>query len=277
MKKRGVGLLWLLVLILLAGVGYYFWQQSRLTPEGADGTVEQPPTAAQAGPDAPEAPASPAPPAVRYPIPEGEQGAPAPESLPKLEESDPVVEERLSGLADGGPLLSILRNENIIRHIVVTIDNLPRKAVAQRLLPVKPAEGRLETEKSPKGLAIAERNYQRYAPFVAVLEQVDAKKLVALYTELYPLFQAAYRDLGYPDGYFNDRLVDVIDHMLTAPEPDGPVLVQQPHILYRYADPELENSSAGHKIMIRIGKDNAQKLKGKLRDIREALTQRPPG
>jgi len=36
---------------------------------------------------------------------------------------------------------------------------------------------------------------------------VDAKKLVSVYVHLYPLFQQAYVGLGYPDGYFNDRLV----------------------------------------------------------------------
>lgn len=279
MKRKGVGFLWLLLLIVLAGAGYYFWQQSRLAQQEPDGAAAPPPDA-QAGPDTPEAtipPTAAAPPAIRYPIPEEEPAAPPAEALPKLDESDPVVEKGLSSLLQGSALLDLLRDENIIRHIVVTIDNLPRKAVAQRLLPVRSAEGRLETEKSPEGLAIAEGNFKRYAPFIGIVEQVDAGKLVALYTDLYPLFQAAYRDLGYPDGYFNDRLVDVIDHMLAAPEPAGPILVQQPHILYRYADPALENSSAGHKIMIRIGKDNAQKVKQKLREIREALTQRPAG
>lgn len=278
MKRKGGGLLWILLLIALAGAGYYFWQQSRVTRQGPDGAAEPPPNS-QAGSETPSAsapPVPPAPPMIRYPIEEDDRSA-APESLPKLEESDPMVEEGLSALVDGDALKNILRDKNIIRHIVVTVDNLPRKTVGQRLLPVQSAQGRLETEKSPEGLAIGEANFKRYAPFIAVLDQVDAGKLVALYTELYPLFQSAYRDLGYPEGYFNDRLVDVIDHMLAAPEPTGPILVQQPHILYRYADPELENSSAGHKLMIRIGKDNAQEVKRKMREIREALTQRPPG
>jgi len=38
-------------------------------------------------------------------------------------------------------------------------------------------------------------------------EKVDAKAFMAVYTRFYPLLQQAYRELGYPKGYFNDRLV----------------------------------------------------------------------
>jgi hypothetical protein len=36
---------------------------------------------------------------------------------------------------------------------------------------------------------------------------VDTRKAVALYVDLYPLFQGAYAELGYPNRYFNDRLI----------------------------------------------------------------------
>lgn len=267
MKKRGVGFLWLLLLVVLAGVGYYFWQQGRKDRQEAP----SPSASAEMAPAQPGEPAPPAPPAIRFPLPESGSGVTS-ESLPKLDESDASVEKGLSALG-GEALLKILRNENIVRNIVVTVDNLPRKVVAQRLLPVKPAEGRLATQKSSKGIAIADDNFKRYAPFVSLLDQLDVAGTVAVYTDLYPLFQTAYRDLGYPEGYFNDRLVDVIDHMLAAPEPEGPILIRQPHILYQYADPTLENSSAGHKLMVRMGKDNAQRVKEKLRQFRQELTK----
>jgi len=42
------------------------------------------------------------------------------------------------------------------------------------------------------------------------------------YFKLYSLFQQSYEDLGYPGQYFNDRLVEVIDDMLRAPEVQAP-------------------------------------------------------
>jgi hypothetical protein len=47
-------------------------------------------------------------------------------------------------------------------------------------------------------------------------------------------------------------------------------------VLYQFADPELEGLSAGQKIMLRMGAENAAKVKAKLREIRRELSARPP-
>jgi hypothetical protein len=88
------------------------------------------------------------------------------------------------------------------------------------------------------------------------------------------LFQQAYIDLGYPGGYFNDRLISVIDDLLAAPEPKSPAYVSQPKVMFTFVDPKLEGLSAGQKILVRIGLDNELRLKAKLRDIRRALTEK---
>ena len=89
----------------------------------------------------------------------------------------------------------------------------------------------------------------------------------------YPLFQQAYRELGYPDGYFNGiRLIVVIDHLLETPDVIEPVALTQPNVMYEYADPELESRSAGQKIMMRMGSENAARVRAKLREIRAVLT-----
>ena len=100
--------------------------------------------------------------------------------------------------------------------------------------------------------------------------------LVAVYIRFYPLFQEQYEKLGYPDKYFNDRLVQVIDHLLATPEVKGPVLLTQTTVLYQFTDPELEKLSAGQKILVRMGGENAALVKTKLTEIRSALVANPP-
>jgi hypothetical protein len=113
-----------------------------------------------------------------------------------------------------------------------------------------------------------ERNAARYEPPAALLRQLDVAALASLYKSYYPLFQRAYEDLGYPHGYFNDRLVAVIDHLLATPESvTAPELVR-PKVFWEYADPELEARSAGQKLMLRVGSANATLLRGKLRELR---------
>jgi hypothetical protein len=49
-----------------------------------------------------------------------------------------------------------------------------------------------------------------------------------------------------------------------------------PHVLYEYADPELQSRSAGQKLLIRMGGENAAKVKAKLRAIREQVAKARP-
>ena len=114
----------------------------------------------------------------------------------------------------------------------------------------------------------AAENAARYAPFVRGLEAIDTARLGALYSRFYPLFQQAYVELGYPGKYFNDRLVEVIDHLLEAPELREPPALTVRHVLLEYADPELESRSAGQKLMMRMGRDNEARVKAKLKEIR---------
>jgi len=64
-----------------------------------------------------------------------------------------------------------------------------------------------------------------------------------VYLRFYPLFQQAYQDLGYPNGYFNDRLVKVIDVLLATPQIAGPIELVRPKVMYAFADPTLESAA----------------------------------
>ncbi len=45
----------------------------------------------------------------------------------------------------------------------------------------------------------------------------------------------------------------------------------QPSVQYKYADERLEKLSAGQKVLIRMGRDNATVVKAKLRELEAAL------
>jgi hypothetical protein len=208
------------------------------------------------------------PPGIQNPLDE-----PAPVTpLPPLPESDPPVKESLDGLF-GRTLEPFLVPKNIVRHTVVTIDNLPRKKTAVQMWPVKPLGGELLANGDAEELTLAPGNYARYQPFVKIVQNTDTAQLVAIYKQYYPLFQQAYADLGYPDGYFNDRLVEVIDHLLATPEIRGPIRLKRPSVNYEFADAELESRSAGQKLLIRIGSENAAVVKAKLQELRQAVAK----
>ena len=238
------------VLALLAAAGYYFVLRPRLEPP-------PPPPASAPRVEAPAAKGEP-----KYPI-----GADA-QPLPKLGESDPALRESIFRLIDPAAVAKFFFLEEIVRRTVATVDALPHETLARRIDPVKPIGGAFLTVGKDDTLSIGPKNYARYVPFVKMAEAIDRPKLVAAYVHFYPLFQQAYVDLGYPNGYFNDRLVEVIDHLLASPEAKEPVLLVTPHVLYEFADVDLEALSSGQKIMVRIGAENAARLKAKLRELR---------
>ena len=225
------------------------------------------PPRTQAPDSASPAPASPPAPKIEHPI-ERVQVDPTSPPQATLDGSDPQIREALASLFKGHKLPELVQPKSLIRNIVATIDNLPRSKAAPRLWPVQPMSGTLSMTNAGDHLIIAADNSARYAPVVALIEAVDTKQLVAIYVRFYPLFQQAYSELGYPDAYFNDRLVAVIDHLLATPQVKTPIALVQPKVLYQYADPDLEALSAGQKAMIRVGPDNAAVLKTKLREIR---------
>jgi hypothetical protein len=245
------------ILAVAAGGGYYLWR------------MLQPPIL----PPMPEptAKSTPAPPAAEPRIEHPIDTAPPTSPLPTLAESDAAIGTALADIIGAASFGQLFVPENLVRHLAATVDNLPRKQVALRLIPVKPVPGPLRTMGQDSTLAISPDNAARYTPYVRVLDAVDAKKLVAVYTQFYPLFQQSYAELGYPSRYFNDRVFEVIDHLLAAPDIKGPIALAQPKVLYEFADPALEDLSAGQKTLLRMGPDNEARVKAKLREIRKAL------
>jgi len=218
------------------------------------------------------APVAPAEPEVQYPV----ETPPAPEPLPALNQSDQPVLKALAGVIGKAPVDQFVVPDDVIRKVVVTIDNLPTTKVAERLRPVKPVTGRFATSGNENALTLDPANYDRYKPMVDLVRSLNEDQLIALYQRYYPLFQDAYENLGHPPKYFNDRVIQVIDHLLGTPELKDPVALAQPNVQFEYADPKFEGRSAGQKVLMRMGSANAAAVKAKLRSLRARLAQQKP-
>lgn len=228
------------------------------------------PTAEPAAP--PAASAAPAAAPAHYPIEAAKPSAAESAPLPDIADSDAPLQDLMASIFAGAPLDRIFHLEQIVPRFVATIDNLPRQTVALSRMSVNPIGGNVETTQADGRILLRADNAARYDTYVRVMDQADTAKLVDAYVRYYPLFQKAYEDLGYPHGYFNDRLVEVIDHLLATPEVAAPIALAQPKVLYEFADPSLEQRSAGQKILMRMGPVNEAHVKAKLRAIRSGIT-----
>ena len=161
--------------------------------------------------------------------------------------------------------------DEFVRKLVATVDALARDDVAARMNPAKPPGGSFVAEGEGDSLVLGAANFARYTPWIELVESLDADETVALYRRLYPQLQKAYEDLGRPDGYFNDRVVEVIDHLLAAPPAPATIALAQPSVYYVFANPALEAESAGRKLLLRMGPGNAARVKAKLKEIRDRI------
>ena len=261
---------WILGIVLVAGLGWWLFWPRQQAGQGAD---EAPVTGAATAPAA-SAPADPAAatpePAIQHPIASDDAAAPA---LPALADSDATAWEALSGLVGGNDALALLIRDHLIQRLVVMVDNLTQPRIATRALAVTPVPGTLGVDASEAGTTLAAANAQRYAPYVQAFTRIDAGRAAATYAHFYPLFQQAYAELG-TQGYFNDRLVAVIDHLLQAPEPAQPPALQlNDSGKYRFVDPALESLSVGQKALVRLGPEQEAAVKAQLRRLRAALAR----
>ncbi len=260
---------WLIAgIVVLAIIVFLLWRANQ-KPEPVVAQAPTPPVETAPAP-APE-------PEVRHPI----ESVPVEplkraEPLPPRTESDATLIEVMTALVGQAALTEFFLPDELVRRFVTTVDNLPRETLPMRVRAVKATPGAFAVAGPETERSIHPDNARRYEPFVRFVEGLNARSLVSVYVHFYPLLREEYLSLGFPKKQFNDRVVEAIDDMLAAPEPEGPIALVQPKVMYRFADPELEGLSAGRKIMIRVGPDNARRLKAKLREIRQVLAGPPP-
>ncbi|MBN2428229.1 MAG: DUF3014 domain-containing protein [Deltaproteobacteria bacterium] len=218
-------------------------------------------------------------PVVRLPVtppPTDQVTAEQEKQLPALEKSDTVLREALTGILPEKNWLDMFIFDHLIRRFVLMVDSLPRPDMSYNRLPLYTPFNRFIPAEYNGALAISPKNYDRYKSFVSLVDKVEMMEAAELYFSYYPLFQEAYRELGYPDGRFNDRFIEVIDHLLATPDIQEPIRLVQPHIRYQYADPKLEALSAGQKLLIRMGNENSGAVLAKLRELRPLLVNFGP-
>ena len=249
-----------IAVVIAAAAGGYYWYGR--TQQAKPPQVEEPVAASPAPAEA----------RIEHPVPADVGSTP----LPDLNDSDKAIGDALGQAVGQDAVASYLVRDGIIRHIVVTVDNLPRQKLPVDKRPIVPVPGTFAAVGDELHATLDSRNFRRYSPMIDVLRRLDMQRLAAVYFRFYPLLQKSYEDLGYPNGYFNDRLVNVIDDLLKTPQIAGPIELARPNVLYVFADQSLESRSAGQKLLLRMGPDNAAVVKAKLAELRSIVTAAPP-
>ena len=213
--------------------------------------------------------------------------APVPQPLPDLDQSDASVVAALKGLNLNG-LVEMVIPQDILRKFVRAVNVIeegkvvtdyrpiasPQGAFAADSFNVKVSGGELGEQQDVEQFRVSPKNYLRYTLFVQVMSALDSDASIALYKHFYPLLNKAHQELGLSKNNFHSVLIRAIDKVLSAPDANGDLLLIHPKVYYEFADPVLEKLPDVHKLMLRMGPDNAEKVKASLRNARVKLLQK---
>lgn len=191
--------------------------------------------------------------------------------LPALDESDKAVAADLLALKWKAGLAALFNQEEMIRHFVVTVDNVAQgQLVAGHQVLVAPKSAYQVDTLSDDRFQVTADNAQRYEPYIQLLESVPARQLLALKQRYQPLLDEAFAELGYPDLTFDQRLRQALDVLLATPSVP-PAELARPSVMYTYADPALEALPEAQKQVLRLSAEQQQRFKAILKTYQQAL------
>ncbi|RUO42495.1 DUF3014 domain-containing protein [Idiomarina aquatica] len=266
-------------IIVIAVIAAVIWwltadKPTEMTPEPAP--QQQQPVTQTVEPEAepepeqePEEPSpAPEPETVAEAAPEPE---PEPESepeLPPLDQSTPTV---LQTLDSSGIVIQPLKSSQLVRDAVVIIDNLRNGTLVRDRTIVQRPDGRFSVMEIDGKLYIDERSYQRYDALVDWFISMDNQALAENFDLFEPLLQDAFAEIGYPDAAVSDALYEAMDVLLATPVPETLVEVEDDEVMYTYANPAYEALPPAQKQLLRMGPDNIERIKDKLRELKQVF------
>ncbi|WP_299493317.1 DUF3014 domain-containing protein [uncultured Shewanella sp.] len=270
-------IIFIIIVILIAGGAYYYFNQQEdnlekmpdesisqpvSTPDEPLDTVAKVPETTTTIIDNEDVPAEVAP-----------QAPAEPEVLPALNNSDQFAYQKAIEIADGMTIQPILNDKNLVRQFVVFVDNLSEGELARNASPIKGPTEKFTVSDVSNKTYIDPDSYHRYDIYADFLSGLNDQQLIVTYKQMSPLFSEALAELGYNDTQFDDRMLKAIDLLLATPIINAPIEVNGVSVNYKFVDPKLEALAGPQKLLIRMGPDNARKVKAALRRLKTQLKQ----
>ncbi|MCF6440448.1 DUF3014 domain-containing protein [Pseudoalteromonas luteoviolacea] len=208
-------------------------------------------------------------PVVTVTEPESRPAEPVEPVLPSLDDSDTSVRDSVASYLSK-QAMELLVTEDMVRRSVVFIDNLAQGKVAKKHYPVsKPADNFMVIEDD---LIITDPNsFERYTPYVNMLNSMSTAQLVRLYEQYKPLISEAYEEIGYNGNEFDYTLQEALGELLETPIPESNLPLIQESVTYKYAYAEWEQLSDAQKLFLRMGPENMKKAKKRLQAFQRAI------
>lgn len=205
--------------------------------------------------------------AERFKLGEDQAPVAAAVVLPVLNDSDAWLQERL--IADAVPWLA---QSDLVRTLAVVLENAARGQLPRKFLGFLAPTGKFTVARSASTLQVDRASYARYNGFVSALQSLPPERAAELFRLIEPLLAEAVRELGEDTATPRQLAYTALGVALATPRVDSAVPLQQPKVVYTYADEALEDLLPLQKQLLRMGPDNLVVVRFWLEDFGAALS-----
>jgi len=181
-------------------------------------------------------------------------------TLPRLDESDQFVRDRISIMSSKEGLQTWLSTDDLLRRSASYLDGLSRGVILGKIFPLSSPESKFATHRDGDIIWLNAGNYERYNATVQILTSIDMKLVAQMFHFSRPLLESAFSELGYQPRQMDGIILTALDQVIGTPVIVEPIQLTRDSVIYKFADPELESLTPLQKQLIRSGPENTQRL-----------------
>lgn len=193
---------------------------------------------------------------------------------PEVTKDDSWVMTQITSLIPNSAVTNLLKQEDIISNFVVFVDNASRGELVAKFSPLQDPGGSFIADEVDGDLLtykLNESSFSRYDMYAELFASLPVEKSLEIYAGLADEIDQAHMELGYESGTFDRKLKRAIGYLIDTPILTDDVTLVAPSAMFQFAEPELESLLAIQKLLLRMGPENQQKVRGKLVELRDSL------
>jgi len=196
--------------------------------------------------------------------------------LPPLDQMDTFLRALLGTLSSSPELASWLTTDDLIRQMANGIDRIANGASPARELSVLKPKGSFAASQRRSEITIDPATYRRFDGLAALVSSLDARAVADAYRTIRPRLDEAYRHLGRTEAGIDAAVTAALQQLIDTPDVPDPIrLVHGQGASYAFADPSIERLPPIQKQLIRMGPDNLNRVRTRLREIKQAIDALP--
>ena len=193
-----------------------------------------------------------------------------PWDLPTLDNSDEIFRDAVAVLSKNPTLTRLMATEGLVRATALAVIQIGDGKTPDVPLKVLRPSTRIAIVGTEQG-RVDPASYPRWNIATSALLSVRPTDAAQLYVNVKDLFDAAYAELGHPNGNFDEAIERAVGMVVRTPQPtEPPELLRRPNY-FEHTDAQLRSLRPVQKQVILFGSENQARLTNWLRQLATAL------